>query len=95
MDEEEWVNINIDMVHMENKKAIGYDYDSLNDPTIGNKENVRDYLMKSWEKLDFRREKLIMHCMVFLLFNFYSYYYYYFVLSWGSPHLGKTPQNRL
>lgn len=35
------------MVHMENKKAIGYDYDSLNDPTIGNKENVRDYLMKS------------------------------------------------
>ena len=41
------------MVHMENQKAIGYDYDSLNDPTTGNKENVKRLFDEVMRKVGF------------------------------------------
>ena len=44
------VNVNIDV---ENNRAIGYHYDSLDDPIGDSDGNVEDYLMKPWERIGF------------------------------------------
>ena len=45
---EKWIDINIDR---ENNRALGYNHDSLEDPTNDSSGSFKDYLINIWERV--------------------------------------------